>query len=111
MATQNRSKNRPEKKISPVNSGLSVAIWLNTVETDDGNRQYRSITISGKRYRDRKSGEWKDSGAYVPADLPALVFSLEQAIAYCYSTPLPGQTSEPGAEAHPRQPDDDEVPY
>lgn len=42
MATQNRSKNRPEKKISPVNSGLSVAIWLNTIETDDGVRQYRS---------------------------------------------------------------------
>jgi len=28
-------KRPPEKKISPVNSGITVAIWLNEVQTDN----------------------------------------------------------------------------
>ncbi|MBI5757311.1 MAG: hypothetical protein HZA46_02190 [Planctomycetales bacterium] len=104
------AKNHPEKKISPVNSGLSVAIWLNTVTTDDGPRRFRTITVAPKRYRDRNTGEWKDSGSYTPSDLPALVFALQKAIEFCYSSPLPGQKDEPGAEAPAKQPED-EVPY
>ena len=32
----------PEKKIGPFASGVGVAIWLNTTETDDGPRSFRS---------------------------------------------------------------------
>jgi len=35
-------KRPPEKKISPVNSGITVAIWLNEVQTDHGTRFFRS---------------------------------------------------------------------
>lgn len=110
MSNASRSKNRPEMKISPVNSGLSVAIWLNTVETDEGPRQFRSITIAPRRYRDRETGEWKDSASYQPSDLPALMFALQKAIDFCYSSPLPGQKAEAGAEATPQEPGD-EAPY
>jgi len=111
MATNNRVKNRPEQKFSPINSGLSVAVWLNSVETDEGLRQFRTITISPKRYRDRETGEWKDGTSYAPSDLPALLFALDKAMEYCYSAPLPGQKDEPAAEAPLKQPGDDEVPY
>lgn len=42
MGKSQTKKQRPEKKISPVNSGISVAIWLNQSETDNGTRWYRS---------------------------------------------------------------------
>ena len=104
------AKNHPEKKISPVNSGLSVAIWLNTVTTDEGPRRYRTITVAPKRFRDRTTGEWKDSSAYSPSDLPLLIYALEQARDFVFSEPLPGHKEEPGAEAPAKQPED-EVPY
>jgi hypothetical protein len=50
----------PEKKFGPFAGGIGVAIWLNTVETERGPRQTRSITISPRRYRDPETGEWKD---------------------------------------------------
>lgn len=33
---------RPEKKIGPFHNGLGIAIWLNSVETDQGTRYFRS---------------------------------------------------------------------
>ncbi len=86
-----RTQNRPEKKIGPYPGGIGVAIWLNTIDTPDGTRQIRSITISPRRYRDQQTGEWKDAGSYRPTDLPALLFALTKAQEYCYTTPLPGQ--------------------
>lgn len=111
MAKSTPSRKPPELKVTPVNSGLSVAIWLNSVETDEGVRQFRTVTISPRRYRDRTTGEWKDGTSYAPSDLPALIFALEKAKEYCYTAPLPGQKEEPAAEAPVRQPGDEEVPY
>ena len=87
----------PEKKIGPFANGIGVAIWLNEVETDDGPKQFRFITIAPRRYQDKKTGEWKDSSGYQPSDLPALLFCLNKAQEYCYETPLPGQTPEASA--------------
>ena len=84
----------PEKKIGPFANGIGVAIWLNEVETDDGPKQFRFITIAPRRYQDKKTGEWKDSSGYQPSDLPALLFCLNKAQEYCYETPLPGQTPD-----------------
>jgi hypothetical protein len=33
---------RPEKKFGPYHNGLGLAIWLNSVETDQGIRYFRS---------------------------------------------------------------------
>lgn len=41
MATSQK-KNPPEKKISAVNSGITVSIWLNEVQGERGLRYFRS---------------------------------------------------------------------
>lgn len=102
-------KNPPEKKISAVNSGISVAIWLNQVETEKGTRSFRSVTIEPRRYFDRKDGEWKSSSSFGPADIPLLLFALEQARDYLFLQPLPGQEQEAARE--PGRDEGEEVPY
>ncbi len=101
-----RPARQPEKKIGPFAGGISVAIWVNNAETPDGPRQFRSITISPRRYLDRESGEWKDATSYNPGQLPALVFALQKALEFVLETPLPDQK---GAEAETRA--SDEIPF
>ncbi len=83
----------PEHKIGPIGA-ISIAVWLNTIQTDDGPRSVRSITIAPRRYRDNNSGDWKDTYSYRPGDLPALIFALTKAQEYVFTTPLPGQEPE-----------------
>ena len=91
MATTKTTGARPpEKKIGPFAGGVGVAIWLNTVDSRDGTQQIRSITIDPRRYFDRESNQWKDAPSFRPSDLPALIFALEKAQEYVYTTPLPG---------------------
>jgi hypothetical protein len=94
------AKQRPEHKIGPYPGGIGVAIWVNTIQTDNGPRKVRSITISPRRYRDPETGEWKDSGSYQPGDLPALLFALGKAQDFIYSNPLNGAVpaEEEGAD-------------
>lgn len=89
-----RTAHPPEKKIGPYPGGIGVAIWLNTIETDGGQRQIRSITISPRRYRDPKTGDWRDSPSFRPGDLPALIFALQKAQEYVYTSPLPEQDGD-----------------
>ena len=85
----------PERKFGPFAGGIGVAVWLNTVEGDDGTtRKARSITLSPRRYRDRKTGDWKDSSSYYPGDIPALVFVLQKALEYVIMTPIPGESQD-----------------
>jgi len=105
--TQSRSKDavRPEKKFGPYAGGIGVAIWCNTAETDDGPKQFRSLSISPRRYRDEESGKWRDSSGFRPSDIATLQFALSQAQAYLLTTPLPGaaedgQAEEPSDEPH-----------
>ena len=41
-STTPRQGRHPEKKIGPFAGGIGVAIWLNTVDTDDGPKQFSS---------------------------------------------------------------------
>lgn len=84
----------PEKKIGPFPAGIGVAIWINTIQTDDGSRKIRSITLNPRRYFDRESGEWRDSGSYHPGDIPALIFALQKAQEYVFTTPIPGEPTD-----------------
>ena len=88
--------NQPERKIGPFSGGISVAIWINEIDTDQGARKVRSVTISPRRYRDA-DGEWHDTSGYRPGDLPALIFALEKAQEYMYTTPLPNSEDEDGS--------------
>jgi len=96
----------PEKKIGPFAGGIGVAIWINAIETDSGTRQLRSITVAPRRYFDQESNQWKDAPSFRPSDLPALIFALEQAQEYCYTTPLPGEENN-----HDHDHDAQEAPF
>ena len=45
-----------------------------------------------RRYRDKKTGLWKDAASLRPTDLPALMLGLEAALSFIARTPLPGQS-------------------
>ncbi len=96
--SRSASHSRPEHKIGPYPGGIGVAVWLNTISTDDGPRKVRSITISPRRYRDAETGEWRDANSYRPGDLPALIFALQKAQEYVYTKPLPEEQEEAGDE-------------
>ena len=79
---------RPEKKIG------RLAFWRNAIQTAAGPKEVWSITISARRYRDPKSGEWKDAPSFRPADLPGLVCDLQKAIDFLYADSTSGQDEE-----------------
>jgi hypothetical protein len=85
-----RAPHPPELKIGPFQGGIGVAVWLNEIQTDQGPKTIRSITIAPRRYRDRETGEWKDAGSYRSTDLTALILALEKAREFCLTKPLPG---------------------
>jgi hypothetical protein len=95
-----RSATRPEKKIA-YPGGIGVAIWINTINTDNGSRKVRSVTINPRRYKDPDSGEWRDAASFRPGDVPALIFALQKAQDYIYSTPLPGEDADKGGAEIP----------
>lgn len=84
----------PEKKIGPFHAGIGVSIWINTIQTDEGPRKLRSITLSPRRFFDRDAQDWRDSGSYHPGDIPALIFALTKAQEYIFTTPIPGESAE-----------------
>jgi hypothetical protein len=105
-----RAKQPPEKKIGPFANGIGACIWLNRIETDQGPRFVRSITISPRRYYDRESDQWKDAGSFNPSDLPALLFALTKAQEFCYEAPLPGQSIAESATGQ-GPPPNEEIPF
>ena|SRR5437016_4606973 len=99
MAKSKRSDSprRPEKKYGPFHGGVGLAVWLNEVNSDEGPRFFRSLTVNPRRYRDAKTGEWMDSASFRTTDLPALILALEAAHRYMTDTPLPGEPVEEDA--------------
>ena len=49
----------PEKKIGPFAGGIGVAIWLNTVDTDDGPKQFRSYVAERVMWRRFPKGRFR----------------------------------------------------
>jgi hypothetical protein len=84
----------PEKKWGPFAGGAGVAVWLNEFQTESGVRYARSITFAPRRFRDSKTGQWRDAGSYRPVDLPALLLAIQAAHDYCLTTPLPGEPAD-----------------
>ncbi len=88
----------PEAKFGPFAGGMSVAIWRNTVDTDDGPRDIRSLTINPRRYKDPQSGEWKN-GSYRTSDLGVLVLALQAAQQFMTLHPLAQPADEEPPES------------
>ena len=102
--TSNQGKRPPETSIGPFSAGIGVAVWVNTVETQRGSRQMRSITINPRRYFDEKTEQWKDATSFRVRDIPELIFALQQAYAHCLTSPL-------DQDDNPPEEDDQNVPY
>lgn len=100
----NQGKRPPEKSIGPFSGGIGVAVWVNTVETKQGSKQMRSITINPRRYLDEKSQQWKDAGSFRVRDIPELIFALQEAYAHCLTSPL-------DQDDNPPDDDDQNIPY
>ena len=81
---------RPERKWGPFHGGVGVAVWLNEVDSDEGKRYFRSITIAPRRGLDEKTGKWEDASSLRVTDLPSLILALQAAHDYVHTTPLPG---------------------
>jgi hypothetical protein len=103
----------PERKWGPFAGGIGVAVWLNEFTTDEGTRYTRSITFAPRRFRDKKTGDWRN-GAYRPVDLAALLLAIQAAQDYCLTTPLPGDAAEPEeveSLADGEVPTDPQIPF
>lgn len=85
-----REPRRPERKWS-LHAGINVAVWVNSVPTEDGQRYFRTVTVSPRRYRNKSTGTWEDSGSYRASDLQSVILALQAAVDFVHSTPLPGQ--------------------
>lgn len=99
MATRTKRSNalqprHPEKKFGPFHGGVGLAIWLNEVSTAEGPRWFRTLTLQPRRYRDKKTGIWKDAKSLRPTDIPALLLAMDAALQFIGSVPLPGQPVE-----------------
>ncbi len=88
---QDQPTNKPEVKYGPFPGGFGVTVWRN--KSNDG-RHYRTITISPRRYQDKATGEWKDSGSFRPVDIQSLVLALQQVQQHISNTPLPSDAEE-----------------
>ena len=76
------SQQSPQQPVKEFRAGgVSAAIWKN--ETADGDRTLvqHSVRIQ-KRFREKASGEWKNSDYFFPNDLPKLVLVAQQAWEY-----------------------------
>ena len=100
----------PERKWGPFHGGVSVCVWLNEADTEEGKRFFRSVTISPRRFRDPKTGEWEDASSFRTTDLASLILALEAAARFVATTPLPGPSVD-GEEPMPNGADNDgEIP-
>ncbi len=62
-------------------AGISVAVWCNEAEQDGRVIRRYSVRLK-KRYRDRQTGEWKDSDYLFADDLPRARLVLDKAYEY-----------------------------
>ncbi len=77
------------------NGKIQLSVW----ENEGAKGKYHSIKI-GKRYKDPKTGEWRDSGSFFAGELPHLQGLLQQAIDFLADgNPLPDGGSDGGEEA------------
>lgn len=88
-------KNRPLKEFrSETSFGLKVTAWPMKNQKSQADCQY---TIS-KRYKDKESGEWKDSRYLFKQDIQSLFFLLHQVNAWIQAQ---------GGDVTPHEPDDE----
>ena len=94
--------NQPVKTFK--DKGLQIAIW----ETKNGGYSY---SIS-KRFKDKVSGDWKDSKYFFKSDLEALAPLLELAIGYSADRTAPAEAAIASPSGFVSKSfEDDDIPF
>ena len=75
-------------KFGPFAGGMSVAIWRNTIETDNWPRDVGSITINARRLKDTQTWEWNDD-SFRQCDLSVVILALQSGQQYVSLHALP----------------------
>ena len=75
------------------NGRIQLSVW----ENDGSKGKYHSIKI-GKRYKDPKTGEWRDSGSFFAGELPQLRGLIQQAIDFLAEGGAPAAASDVGGD-------------
>lgn len=75
-------------------SGVRAAIWLN--QTPAG--VMYNVTVN-RSYKEKDTGEWKDSGSFRDSDLPALAKAASDAHSWIFEKKACAQTTTIDAEA------------
>lgn len=76
----------------PLTRFASGRVQLSVWENEGAKGRYHSIRIAN-RYRDSKTGEWKDSGRFFPGELSALQGLIQQALDFLGNGERPGGRS------------------
>ncbi len=69
-------KNLPEKKFKA--GAVEATIWANEFEKDGKKGIYKSISLS-RNYKDRRTGDWKQTNSFRTNDLPKALLVLQKA--------------------------------
>lgn len=88
MSTQ---PNQPVKTFR--SGGISASVWRNDVVQNGQTVVNHSVTLQ-KRYRDRRTGEWRDSGTFFMSDLPRVQLVMRKAYEYLALTAVEEDTSQ-----------------
>lgn len=72
-------KNLPEKKFKA--GAVEATIWANEFEKDGKKSFYKSITF-GRNFKDKNTGQWKQTSSLRTNDLPKAVLVLQKAYEY-----------------------------
>lgn len=91
-----QAKHRPTKKFSFGGFGPSVSVWHNTRDTANGPRITRTITISGSRYRDPQTSDWKEA-ALKPEEISAVLFLLKDCERWLVEVPVSSADNDDAA--------------
>lgn len=85
MTTTQQSQ-QPEKKFTM--GDVSLTIWRNSISTPRGQKLVRKISLTGRRYQDSETGEWKGN-SFRPVDLSIVGLLCRDAQSYMEANPLP----------------------
>ena len=109
-------KPRPEKTFGPYPDALSITVWLNPITTSEGTKLVRSMTLS-RRYKDQKSGEWKDATSFTLAQLRVIRLAITDVEQFVQSTPVPSHLPANGGSVESALPPpdggegDEQIPF
>ena len=74
------SNDKPIKRFRA--GSVEAAVWKNEQVDQNGQTVERHSVTIRKSYRDKESGQWKQSDSFFPSDLPRLALVVQKAFEF-----------------------------